>query len=110
MPFVAVTLVLVLFGTVVDQGAASVIVDRKAAPSNPAVEGGGRHLSPRPPAPIPYSLIGALASEGRWFSQCAMWSWRFLGSLSFQRVGPPGKIDARLSGHEAPRWPPPPFP
>jgi hypothetical protein len=81
---IATVLVLVLCERMAGQAAAKVVQDEKAAPSNPAVEEGGYRLPPgTPPPPVPYSLVGALASESHWLAQCATWPWRFFGSASF---------------------------
>ncbi len=73
--------VLLLLRAGVDSGTAKVVRDTSAAVGNPGVEVGGQRLPPPPPPPIPYSLIGALASEGNWLMQCAFWAWREFGSM-----------------------------
>jgi hypothetical protein len=73
--------VLLLCRTAVDQGAASVVLGGGTAISNPAIEVGGHRLPPQPPPAIPYSVIGAIVSEGSWLMQCALEPWRQFGSL-----------------------------
>jgi hypothetical protein len=55
----------------VSQAMARVVRDGKTAPSNPAVEAGGTRPAPQSPPQVPYSLIGALASEEA--AQSAAW-------------------------------------
>ncbi len=82
---IAAALVLILCRGAVDTGAARVIRDDRSGPANPAVEVGGHRLSSGPPPAIPYSLIGAIADEHRWFTDCAVWPWNLFGSISFRR-------------------------
>jgi hypothetical protein len=85
-------------------------VVRGGAISNKAVEVGGVHVPPQPPPPVPYSLIGAIASGGGWFTQCASWSLWFLGSLAVPHPDRAERIPARPFDNRAPEWLPPPMP
>jgi hypothetical protein len=108
---VVAALVLVLWGAAEHHGVARVILGGKADPSHPAVEEGGRRLrSEPPPATVQYSLIGAMASEGRWIGQCAMWPWRMLGSFSFRHRVAPARFIVRAPGHNRINWILPPLP
>jgi hypothetical protein len=74
-------IIFLLCRTAVDQGAARVVRGSDAAISNPAVEVGGHPLPPQAPPAIPYSVIGAIVSEGSWLMQCSLEPWRQFGSL-----------------------------
>ena len=79
MRIVAGAFVLALSPGAVDQGQATVVRDSRTAPANPAVEAGGHHLRSREPAYFPYSLIGAIASEGQSCAPIVVWPWRWFG-------------------------------
>ncbi len=81
----AAAVVLLVMRTGIDSGTAKVVRDTGATVGNPGVETGGQSLPPQPPPPIPYSLIGALASEDNWLMQCAFWPWREFGSMRWFR-------------------------
>jgi hypothetical protein len=77
--------VLLLCRAAADPGGAKVVRDPGGPASNPGVETGGLHLPPQPPPPIPYSLIGAIASDGAWLMQCALWPWQQFGAMGWFR-------------------------
>jgi hypothetical protein len=82
----AIAVFCLLSWTATDQGEAKVVRDGRGSVSNPAVQTGGIPLPPheKPPA-IPYSLIGAIASEGYWMSQYPIWPWQQFEALSWFR-------------------------
>lgn len=82
--YLVAPVVLILCLLAVDRGSAKVVNDGKSGPTNPAVEAGGRHLSPSRPTPVPYSFIGSIAAEGGWLTNCIAWPWHFVRD-HFQR-------------------------
>ena len=98
---IAAVLILVLCEGMAHEAAAKLVRNAHPAPSNPAVEAGGLRVRRGSPPPVPYSLIGALASQNQvywlyprsawlvpqrgWFSQSAFWPRRFFSPLSFGR-------------------------
>jgi hypothetical protein len=95
----AAAAVLLLCRTAAGPADAKVVRDPKAA-SNPGVQMGGLPLLPQPPPPIPYSFIGAIASNGEWLMQCALWPWRQFGTMAwFRHHGPHdgGRLPRRIS-------------
>ncbi len=80
-----VAAVLLLCRAAADPGMAKVVRDPSGVASNPGVEAGGHRLPPQPPPPIPYSFIGAIASDGAWLMQCALWPWQQFGTLGWFR-------------------------
>jgi hypothetical protein len=107
---VIAALVLLLCQEVASQAIAKVVRDGKATQSNQAVESGGYRPPPQqsPPDP-PYSLVGAIASQGNWLSQCALWPWRMIGSLSFRHRREPAFMVHSLPPERRPfNWVPPP--
>ncbi len=103
----AAALVLFLCRTAEDQGVARVVLDSKDEHANPGVDGGGHHLPPQPPKGVPYSLIAAIASEGRWLEQCAMRPWILLkGGGSDHHAVPQRSVPIHPDhGMTAPRLP-----
>lgn len=96
---IAATAILLLCLTGFQQASAKLVRDGKAAASNPAVEAGGHHLPSQPDPAIPYSMIGAVASEGHWIMQCALWPWRQFGTLAwFRHHGNPVERFGGLNG------------
>jgi hypothetical protein len=75
--------------------AAKVVRDGRLGPANPAVAVGGVRLRGTPRPAVQYSLIGALAAEGRWFSQCAVWPWRLMGGSPLPRRWVPDRWPER---------------
>jgi hypothetical protein len=98
---IAAVLILVLCEGMAHEAAAKLVRNAHPAPSNPAVEAGGLRVRRGSPPPVPYSLIGALASQNQvywlyprsawlvpqrsWFSQSAFWPRRFFSPLPFGR-------------------------
>jgi hypothetical protein len=80
MPILGALLV-ILWQAAACQAIAKVVRDGK--PSNQAVEAGGTRPSPHAQPDPPPSVTGALVSEEGWFTRCALWPWRMLGSMSF---------------------------
>jgi hypothetical protein len=78
------TLVLLMCRAGADQGRATVVRDSRAGSGNPAVEAGGYHLPHGPPPPVPYSLIGAIATESNSCVADAAWSRRWFSSFRFR--------------------------
>lgn len=86
---------------------AKVVSDNKAAVANPAVEAGGRHLSPGQPGRVPYSLIGAISAEGRWLTDCVAWPWNFVRGIAIARHSSHRWIAGRQLGERGINWLPP---
>jgi hypothetical protein len=105
---VAAALVLILWRGGVEQGKATVIRDSRGGPANPTVEAGGHHLPPAPPPPVPYSFIGPVAAEGRWYAPCLVWPWRVVGSFTRPRHGARAGIHAASFGKNQVNRPPRP--
>ena len=103
----AAVAVLLVCRAAADQAGATVIRDGKAAPSNPAVEAGGKKPlgtgGDRVPDNIPYSLIGAFPISYPWFEPCLEWPWQFLGRIRWHR--PPALPVARPLGRPIRRPP-----
>jgi hypothetical protein len=104
-PLIALALVAVLCG-----GETTATVVQGGAISNKPVEVGGVRVPPQPPPPVQYSLIGAIASGGDWFTQCASWSLRFLGSLADPHPARTERNAGREFDNRRLEWVPPPMP
>ncbi len=100
---IACVLCLAVAGGTADHAAAKVVQDGSA---RPAVAEGGIPLRAGSRPPVQYSLIGALAAEGRWFGRCAIWPWRLIGVPSFRHRWTGG----RVAGQPAIEWVPPSMP
>jgi hypothetical protein len=97
---IAVALLVVACRGVVEQAAAKVVRDGKGAtPANPAVEAGGIRRLPATPPQVPYSLIGAIASQDRWIGSCSIWQWGLLNSLSGHHTGGDARTVLRTFDH-----------
>src|SRR3978361_867701 len=81
----AIAAVSLLSTIAIDHGVAKVVRDSNAVASNPSVEAGGPRPPKRPDPSIPYSLVGAIASEGYWMMQCAIWPWQQSEPLAWFR-------------------------
>lgn len=90
-----------------DPAGARIVRDDKGPPANPAIQTGGLQLLTGPAPQIPYSLIGAIASDNRWVGGCNIWSWRLFDAFSLQRFGTRTRIFVKPFG-DAPfnRFPP----
>jgi len=101
----AAAVVLLLCLTAADQGRATVVRDLRVGSGNPAVEAGGRSLpandkTKRPPL-VPYSLIGALRTEGIWLSACWDWPWSLFRSFHWHPDGISRRAVGAASGESA---------
>ena len=104
---IAAALILVLGRAAFDTGSATVVRDAKGATANPAVEKGGYHPQPMAPPPVPYSLIGAIADDNRWFPSCLAWPLSRFRPLSLHGHRNLNRINMLPPGTRTTNWLPP---
>ncbi|HEY0185307.1 MAG TPA: hypothetical protein VGC09_21105 [Rhodopila sp.] len=99
----AAVFVLLLCHAAASPAKATLVRGGRTDTGNPAAEPGGHRLTPGPPPPIPYSLIGAIATETSWRTQDPAWACQMFRSFGRHRLPRFGfsRLPIRVGGQRA---------